>query len=213
MAFLEGFLDKSINLLIEIGPKLVNLPKNERDLYRMKIDETYRMFDEIIMILMNRLGAMISLDETGMFGTDKEAIPTTNPTNMEEWVKGEFFRQLRQLNYLEEWVKREREIRLCLPLADALYEFNNILPKIKARLSLRDADEVGEMFSGATIGRGQFADYITESLKHLAKLEDQQPHSTERYNEIREILRKKYEELGQKRRELINAEIALLKAI
>jgi hypothetical protein len=95
MAFLEGFLDKSINLLIEIGPKLVNLPKNERDLYRMKIDETYRMFDEIIMILMNRLGAMISLDETGMFGTDKEAIPTTNPTNMEEWVKGEFVRQLR----------------------------------------------------------------------------------------------------------------------
>ena len=129
-----------------------------RDLYRMKIDETYRMFDEIIMILMNRLGGMISLDETGMFGADKEAIPTTNPTNMEEWVKGEFFRQLRQLNYLEESVKREREIRLCLPLADALYEFNNILPKIKARLSLRDADEVGEMFSGATIGRGQFAD-------------------------------------------------------
>ena len=173
MALLEGFLDKSINLLIESGPKLVNLPKNERDLCRMKIDETYRMFDEIIMILMNRLGAMISLDETGMFGPDKEAIPTTNPTNMEEWVKGEFFRQLRQLNYLEEWVKREREIRLCLPLANALYEFNNILPKIKARLSLRDADEVGEMFSGATIGRGQFADYITESLKHLAKLEDQ----------------------------------------
>lgn len=83
MSLLESVLDKSIDLLIDVAPKLANLPKNERDYYRMKIEETYRLFDQVIMLIMNRLGTIKSL-----------------PDNDED----EFFKQLRLLNNVEGWI-------------------------------------------------------------------------------------------------------------
>jgi len=192
LALLESVLDKSINLLIEVAPKLARLPKNERDYYRMKVDETYRLFDEVIMLMMNRLGTIISIVDSN---------------------EEEFFRQLRLLNNVEECVQRERDVRLCKPISDALREMESILPKIKAKLSLQDDDEVGRMFAVMASGRGSFADYITESLKTLTELEERQPHSHQRYLEAREVVKKKYDEFRQKRKELIGAEMELYDAV
>jgi hypothetical protein len=61
MSVLDGVLDKSVNLLIDMAPKLVNLSKNERDSYRKKIDKTYKLFDEVIMLILNKLGTIKSL--------------------------------------------------------------------------------------------------------------------------------------------------------
>ena len=192
MSLLDSVLDKSINLLIDVAPKLANLPKNERDYYRMKIEETYRLFDQVIMLIMNRLGTIKSL-----------------PDNDED----EFFKQLRLLNNVEGWIDKERDVRLCKPISDALREMNSILPKIKAKLSLRDDDEVRRMFEIMASGRGFFADYITKSLEDLTKLEEKQPHSHERYLEVRQMVKKKYEEVSQKRKELIAAEMKLYDVI
>lgn len=90
---------------------------------------------------------------------------------------------------------------------------NSILPKIKAKLSLRDDDEVRRMFEIMASGRGFFADYITKSLEDLTALEEQQPHSHERYLEVRQMVKKKYEEVSQKRKELIAAEMKLYDVI
>jgi hypothetical protein len=69
------------------------------------------------------------------------------------------------------------------------------------------------MFEIMASGRGSFADYITESLKILAELEERQPHSHERYLEVRQVVKKKYEEFSRKRKELIGAEMELYDAI
>jgi hypothetical protein len=175
-----------------VAPKLANLPKNERDYYRMKVDETYRLFDEVIMLMMNRLGTILSIDES---------------------EEEEFFRQLRLLNSVEEWVQKERDVRLCKPVSDALREMHSILPKIKAKLSLQDDYEVRKMFGMMGVGRASFADYITDSLKILTELEEHQPHSHQRYLEAREVVKKKYDEFRQKRKELIGAEMELYDAV
>jgi len=64
MSILESALGKSINLLIDMAPKLANLPKQEREYYRTKIDETYRLFDEVLSLIMNRLGTILSIPDT-----------------------------------------------------------------------------------------------------------------------------------------------------
>lgn len=189
---MESILDGSINLLIEIAPKLVNLSKNEREEYRSKIEETYRLFDEVIVIMMNRLGAI-------------KSIPDNNVD--------EFFKQIRLLNNVEEWVKIERDIRLCKPISDAMREMDSILPKLKAKLSLKDVEEVRLMFKMMTAGRASFADYITQSIENIVELSESKTPSHDSFLEIRNLVNQKYKELQQKRKELITAESEMYKSI
>ena len=58
---MRWFLKKTIDLLIDMGPKIANLPQNERENYRDKVNETYRLFDTSISLVMNRLGDILSI--------------------------------------------------------------------------------------------------------------------------------------------------------
>lgn len=192
MSAMESILDRSINLLIDIAPKLANLSKNEREEYRSKIEETYRLFDEVIVVMMNRLGTIKSISDDNI---------------------DEFFKQLLLLNSIEEWVRVERDVRLCKPISDAMREMDSILPKLKAKLSLKDDQKVYDLFAIMATGRGSFADYITESIEYLVAMSQSKLPSRDNFLEMRDLVNKKYKELGQKRRELITAELEMYKFI
>ena len=68
--------EKTIDLLIDIGPKIANLSRNERDRYRDKVNETYRLFDSYmndiidiyeISYIFQKFGQINFINQTYLF--------------------------------------------------------------------------------------------------------------------------------------------------
>jgi hypothetical protein len=55
---------------------------------------------------------------------------------------------------------------------------DSILPKIKAKLSLQNDDEVQRIFAIISTGRWSFADFITDTLNDLTELAEQHNNLT-----------------------------------
>src|SRR4030095_123363 len=181
--------DGLLKFLAEIGPKVAKLPASERQLYRDKIDETFRLLDQAISVVMNRLGTLLSISED---------------------QKAKFIEGLRQLNNVNEWVEMERDIMLCKPIREALREGEAFLGNAKAQLFFKDPDNVINQLSALTSGRMGLAFYISDSLRGLAQMANTADLD---FKKVQEAVSKKYDELRKKRQELVHSESKLYDTI
>jgi hypothetical protein len=176
-------------LLIELGPKVAKLPESERQIYRDKIDEVFRLLDQAIIIVMNRLGILLSISED---------------------QKPKFIEGLRQLYNVTEWNEIEGVIMLCKPIREAIREMEAFWGKAKSELFLKNPDNVISQLQNLTSGRFALASYIADSLRSLAEMADTPDQD---FKKMQGAVKAKYDELREKRRQLVLSESNLFDAV
>lgn len=94
---------------------IVNLPKAERETIRRTLDETYRLIDTTLNMVIIRLG-------------DIQLQPSDD----------DFLREAARLDNYNEWMQAERELRLCHRLRLALRETEAIVGRQSDAICTRD---------------------------------------------------------------------------
>ena len=81
-----------------------------------------------------------------------------------------FKRELFRLEDYDDWLNIEREVRICSNLRVARREMSSIINKFKARISIKDVDELQTKFDEILSTERELADYIAFSLQELSEL-------------------------------------------
>ena len=108
-------IDFSIDLLnaldkVVTGIKsLMNLSENERNKYYQTMDDTYKLTDTTLIMIIIRLGDILELQND------------------------EFLIEVTRLNNFDEWYRVERELRLCRQLRQT----RNATERIRHKLTLQ----------------------------------------------------------------------------
>jgi hypothetical protein len=154
-----------------------NFPKDQRDRYRQTMDETYRLIDTALNMVIIRLGDI-------MLCSDKE-----------------FVEEVGKLDNYSDWMRAEREFRLCKSLRAALSETEKLRQELIGKIITKDWDALCNEMRNALTTEQELALFIAGHFNKLVNsINPQKPHIT------REQVKRFREELVQKRRELIERE-------
>jgi hypothetical protein len=123
---------------------LVNLPRAEREKTRQVLDETYRLLDTTLNMVIIRLGDILPLK------ADK------------------FLDEAKQLDNYGEWMRAEREFRLCRSLRAAVREMESLPGKVVAALSNNDWQALLQQMKAILASEGEVANYIGKQFEQLA---------------------------------------------
>jgi hypothetical protein len=123
-----------------------SLPKAEREEYRKVIGQNYQLLDTTLGMIAIRLGDILLR-------------PVNDPKFVEEVGK---------LDNYPEWMRVEREFRLCQSLRAALSEVKHFSGKLKARVSVSDIDSLIKMMESTTATEDMVAEFISARFRDLA---------------------------------------------
>lgn len=123
----------------------VSLPKAERDQYREVIGQNYQLLDTTLGMIAIRLGDIL--------------LPANDAKFIDEVAK---------LDNYPEWMRIEREFRMCQSLRAALSEIKHFSGKLKARVSVNDLDALIKMMEGTTATEDDVAEFISARFRDLA---------------------------------------------
>ena len=122
-----------------------SLPKAERDRYRQTMGENYRLIDTTLNMIVIRLGDIL--------------LPGNEPGFVQEVAK---------LDNYDDWMRAEREFRLCQSLRAALSEMKRFSGQLKAEVSVNDVDALIAMMERTTATEGEVAGFIGDRFRQLA---------------------------------------------
>ena len=125
---------------------LAHLPKAERDKYRQVMDETYRLIDTTINMVIIRLGDILHLDG------DQQCLE-----------------EVSKLNNFDDWYRAEREFRLCQSLRVAVRETETLRRRLAGSISTKDWDAMLEQMKNILTTESEVAQFIAEKFKTLAQ--------------------------------------------
>ena len=120
---------------------LVNLPKAERETMRQTLDETNRLIDTTLNMVIIRLG------DIHLHATDAD-----------------FLREAARLDNYNEWLQVEREFRLCRSLRVALRETQTLAGKLAGAVSAKDWDALLQQMHAILATEGEVAVFIGRSF-------------------------------------------------
>ncbi len=122
-----------------------SLPKAQREEYRKTMAENYRLIDTTLNMIVIRLGdILLPLNETV------------------------FVQEVAKLDNYGDWMRAEREFRLCQSLRAALREMKSFSGQLKAAVSVKDIDALIAMMEGTTAAEGEVAEFISYRFRNLA---------------------------------------------
>lgn len=121
------------------------LPKAEREQYRQAVGQSYQLLDTTLSMIAIRLGDIL--------------LPASQPTFIDEVAK---------LDNYAEWMRIEREFRICQSLRAALSEIKHFGGNLKARVSVNDIDALIEMMECTIATEGEIAGFISKRFHDLA---------------------------------------------
>jgi hypothetical protein len=165
---------------------IASLPKAEREKIRQTLDETYRLIDTTLNMVVIRLGDILLFDNDNDF--------------LQEAVRLE--------NY-GEWMQAEREFRLCRSLRVALRETQTLAGKLKGAVSVKDWDALLTQMGAILASEGEVANFIGQRFQQHAsdaRTTGQNGHKTDL---IRTALAAFRTALIAERQELIKQELEL----
>lgn len=166
---------------------IASLPAAERDKYRQVLDDTYRMIDTTLNMVIIRLGDILLEDD---------------PT---------FVLSAAKLDNYMEWIQAEREFRLCKSLRLAFNDTSRLLSQLKGRISEKDWNALTTEMLHVLAGEGEIGTYISFKLSSIAQLAhktaDPQAIATlrEQVTQFRQALLAEREQLTQQEAELYTA--------
>lgn len=173
----------------DVIKKVKEIPSDERKKYRVVLDDTYTMLDSALLLVLNRLGDIIMVDD-----------------------QSEFVSELQGLYNFAEWDRIERDVRLCTNLRYADSEIVKNWENLKAHISVKD-QKVIKTFMTQILKQDEatLAYMINESLKDLASLSIEAEKSKKGFEKAMNTVIKKKESMKKVRQRLITLEIETLK--
>jgi hypothetical protein len=183
--FLTDWID-ALGKVAKGVKSIANMPKAERERVRQTLDETYRLLDTTLNMVIFRLGDI--LDE---------------PTN------AGFKREAARLDNYHEWMQAEREFHLCRSLRVTLRETQTLAGKLTA-VSAKDWDALLQQMNAILTTEAEVARFIGGKFQQFAKEARRAARDSKRMQSLRKALRAFRTALEGERQKLIQEEAALL---
>lgn len=162
-----------------------NLPKAERETMRKTLDETYRLIDTTLNLVIIRLGDILL-----------------------EAVDDDFLREAARLDNYNEWMQAEREFRLCRSLRVALRETETLAGKLVGAVSAKDWDALLQQMQSILATEGQVALFIGQQFQQHASNARSAGQDAKQTQSIRDALTAFRAALIGERHQLIKQETA-----
>ncbi len=158
---------------------LVNLPIDVREKYRQTIDDTYRMIDITLNMIIIRLGDILLDDENN-------------------FIQGTI-----ELGNYGDWLRAEREFRLCKSLRALVEETETLREKLVGALSTRDWDALVDQLRTIFLTETELAGFIGEQFEAISNSAKQDPPDV-----VRKHIEALRNALIKQRQKLIRQEIS-----
>ena len=165
---------------------IVNLPKAEREAMRRTLDETYRLIDTTLNMVIIRLGDIL------LHAADHD-----------------FLREAARLDNYNEWMRAEREFRLCRSLRVAVREMETLAGTLAGAVSAKDWDGLLQQMRAILATEGELALFIGQQFQQRASDARSAGQDTKRTQSIRDALAAFRAALIAERQELIKQELEL----
>ena len=165
---------------------IVNLPKAERETIRHTLDETYRLIDTTLNMVIIRLGDILL-----------------------QSVDDDFLREAARLDNYNEWMQVEREFRLCRSLRVALRETETLAGKLTGVVSTKDWTALLQQMHSILATEGEVALFIGQQFQRHAGAARTAGKDGKETQAIRDALAAFRAALVGERQALIQAEVAL----
>lgn len=123
---------------------LADLPKAQRDSIRQTMDESYRLLDTTLNMVIIRLGDIAHQSDA------------------------EFLQEVSKLDNWNEWLQAEREFRLCRSLRVAVRETETLGRQLAGRVSVKDWDSLILLMQAVLVGEGEVALTIVNQFTTLS---------------------------------------------
>ena len=169
---------------------IVNLPKSERETMRRTLDETCRLIDTTLNMVIIRLGDIqLQLSDDDFLG------------------------EVAQLDNYGKWMQAEREFRLCRSLRVALRETETLAGRMVSAVSAHDWQALLQQMQIILATESEVAFYIGHQFQQLANkartaMQDRQGTQT-----VRDALGALRASLIAERHKLIEQELALFEIV
>ena len=165
---------------------LVNLPKAERETMRQTLDETYRLIDKTLNMVIIRLGDLL-----------------LHPAD------DDFLREAARLDNYNEWMQAEREFRLCRSLRVALREMETLAGKLAGAVSAKDWAALLQQMQSILATEGEVAVFIGQQFQQSANDARSANQDAQKTRAIRDALAAFRAALIAERQQLIKQELEL----
>lgn len=175
---IEIFSDM-VNAVKEIA-KLASIPEEEREYYREAVGDAYKLLYSAASLVQNRLGRLLQIDDQDVF-----------------------IRELRGLDNLDEWIDIERDVRMCDKLRAVGYEMQNLRRMLRGRIAVRNWADFNRLVAMVLEREGTLAEFIKDSLSHLARMSDDAARSSTCYERAREAVRETRDAVNKERENII----------
>lgn len=162
---------------------LANFPKSERDKYRQILEETYRLIDTTLNMVIIRLGNILYLNDDS-----------------------EFISEIVKLDNFQEWYKAERNFRLCHSLRASVREMERLATELSGRISIKDLDRLVQLMHEILASENEVAYYISMKFRELSDFIANAEPSADKLNQIREHVKHFRSTLIQERQWMIQQE-------
>jgi hypothetical protein len=162
---------------------MANLPKQTRDELRGTFDDTFKLLDTSLSMIIIRLGEIIRITEDA-----------------------NFIKEVNQLSNDVSWTQSEREFRLCKSLRHAVNEIGRLRNKILSHISVQDWDALQSQMESILWSEDKLGNYIAAKFLSLSGLNVIEGQPTQ---QIRNELKQFQDSLNNERRILISMEIDL----
>ena len=169
---------------------LVQLPKSEREAMRRTLEETFRLIDTTLNMVIIRLGDIL------LQSSDKA-----------------FLDEVARLDNYNEWMQAEREFRLCRSLRVALRETETLSGRLAGTASTKDWDALLQQMRAILATEGEVALFIGQRFDQLAADARGTGRDARRIQVVRDALSAFRAALADERQALIKQEIALYGAV
>ena len=166
---------------------IANIPKAEKEKYRQTMSETYLLMDTTLNMIILRLG------DIGLIGNDAD-----------------FLVEAKKLDNYDQWIKVEREFRLCSSLRIAVRDTEMISKKLLGKMSAAEWDDLLNIMRSTLAAEGDVAYYISNKFHSLAAAAGKASPSTQEIKSIRDQVSEVRDIMKVERQRLIQLESDLL---
>ncbi|MCI0564147.1 MAG: hypothetical protein MN733_37205 [Nitrososphaera sp.] len=178
----------ALEKLADAAISVKEIPKRQRRRYQDAVAESYSHLNAAANMVFLRLGDLLNMK------------------------KAEFLDDLQRLDNDKEWLALERDVRLCSNLRTTHPEMDGFLSRM-IQFSRRDWAKARELVDKLLEREGTLADYISSSLKRLAKMAPKAREAPDEYKTAREAVSQVREAVRKERVRLIKSEVAFLDAL
>lgn len=169
---------------------IVNLPTAERETIRRTLDETYRLIDTTLNMVIIRLGDIV------LQASDDD-----------------FLCEVARLDNYNEWMQAEREFRLCRSLRVALRETETLAGRLAGAVSAKDWGALLLQMQTILATEGEVALFIGQQFQQLANDARSAGQNPGLIQSVRYALAAFRASLVAERQELIKQELALYEIV